>query len=504
MKKWIARVLLAALAGLLIAARPAQAQYAYTTNADGVSVTITGYTGPGGAVTIPTNINNLLVTSIGDYAFEECTSLTSVTIPASVTNIGYAAFYLCTFLTNVTIPGGVTNIGGAAFSYCDSLTAINVAANNAFFLSVAGVLFNAGETTLIEYPAGKAGTYAIPNGVTSIGAYAFSGPSLTSVTIPDSVTSIGVEAFASCTSLTNVTIGDGVTSIGDYAFESCRGLTNVTIGNSVTNIGEAPFLDCLSLTAINVDPNNPIYMSVGGILFNQGQTMLIEYPAGNPVTSYAIPNTVTIIGDYAFFYCYALTSVTIPASVTSIGEYAFEYCSSLATVTLAYGLTSIGDYAFEECTSLTSVTIPASVTTIQSYAFYYCTSLQGVYFLGNAPAPASLVFRGDNSAIAYYLPGTRGWSTVYAGIRTAPWTLPNPMILNNSINFGAQPGGFSFTVSWASNATVVVEAASNLAAPDWQPLQTNTLTDTATNGFFNFSDPDWTNYPSRFYRLISP
>ncbi|MGA2750604.1 MAG: hypothetical protein ABSG59_17670, partial [Verrucomicrobiota bacterium] len=116
------------------------------------------------------------------------------------------------------------------------------------------------------------------------------------------------------------------------------------------------------------------------------------------------------------------------------------------------------------------------------------------------------VFYDDNcdctlKVTLYYLPGTTGWRTNFDGIPTALWTLPNPMILNNSTKFGLQPGGFSFTVSWASNATVVVEASTNLATPTWQPLQTNTIA--ATNGVLNFSDPDWTSFPGRFYRVVA-
>jgi hypothetical protein len=157
--------------------------------------------------------------------------------------------------------------------------------------------------------------------------------------------------------------------------------------------------------------------------------------------------------------------------------------------------------AFANVYRLTSVTIPGSVTNIGSYAFENCSSLTSVHFTGNAPSPTTdpTVFFGD-AATVYYLPGTTGWGARFDIRPTAPWFLPNPQILNHSASFGVQPGGFGFTISWATNVSVVVEAATNLANPVWLPVSTNTL----TGGTNYFSDPQWTNYPGRFYRLRSP
>jgi hypothetical protein len=172
-------------------------------------------------------------------------------------------------------------------------------------------------------------------------------------------------------------------------------------------------------------------------------------------------------------------------------------------VTIGNSVTSIGVQAFYGCSGLTSVTIPNSVTSIEGYAFFDCYSLTSVYFQGNSPTPTndSTVFSGSPygyPATVYYLPGTTGWGAMFDGLPTAPWFLPNPVILNNSANFGVQPGGFGFTISWATNASVVVEAATNLANPVWIPVSTSTL----TGGTNYFSDPQWTNYPMRFYRAV--
>jgi hypothetical protein len=211
-----------------------QAQFTYTSNNG--AITITGYTGPGGAVTIPGMINGLPVTSIG-----------------------YRAFAYCDFLTSIMIPNSVTNIGDLAFgSY--SLNSITVDRLNPVYISVDGVLFDKGQTTLIQYPEGKAGSYAVPNSVTSIGSAAFRDCGLLSVTIPDSVTDIWSESFDSCTSLTNVTIPDSVTSIGYAAFRDC-GLLSVTIPDSITDIGYGAFMGCTSLTSVTI-PNS--VTNIGG------------------------------------------------------------------------------------------------------------------------------------------------------------------------------------------------------------------------------------------------
>ncbi len=257
------------------------------------------------------------MTSIGENAFSDCTSLTSITIPDSVTSIGEYAFSGCTSLTSVTIPDSVTSIGNFAFEDCTSLTSIT-----------------------------------IPDSVTSIGDRAFSAcTSLTSVTIPDSVTSIGYKAFCNCESLTSVTIGNSVTSIGEGAFCDCTRLTSVTIGNGVTSIGDIVFEGCTGLTSINIPDS---VTSIGENAFSVCTSL----------TSITIPDSVTSIGGGAFEDCTSLTSVTIPDSVTSIGESAFEDCTSLTSITIGNGAPSIGYNAFSGCTNLTSLIIPDSVTRI--------------------------------------------------------------------------------------------------------------------------------------------
>ena len=301
-----------------------------------------------------TNIKSVVIekgiTSIGDYAFYKCVSLTNVTITDSVRNIGYSAFCNCTSLTSVTVPDSVTSIGDYAFYGCTSLTSVT-----------------------------------IPDSVTDIGDSAFYNcKSLTNVTIPNSITMIGSDTFCRCSSLENITIPDSVTSICNHAFYECTSLTSITIPNSVTSIGSSIFYNCTSLTSIEVSGNNKNYSSLDGVLFNKNKTELITYPLGKTDSEYAIPNSVTSIGRYAFDGCTSLTSVTIPDSVASIGEGAFNGCKSLANVTIGNNdsaekrSTEIGNSAFSECTSLSSVTIGNNVTSIGVAAFSDCSSLTSV------------------------------------------------------------------------------------------------------------------------------
>ena len=301
------------------------------------------YVGPGGDVVIPGG-----VTSIGQAVFKWSKKLKSVTIPDSVTSIGVSAFINCRDLTNVMIPGSVTSIGDSAFYHCSSLT---------------------------------------------------------SVTIPDGVTSIGDFAFSECESLANVTIGNGVKSIGQAVFKLCKKLKSVTIPDGVTHIGDSAFSWCSRLTGLSVDENNPNYVSDKfGCLYNKSKTTLIQYPIGNRRTSFTIPDSVTSIGDHAFWGCHNLTSVTIPNSVTNIGNDAFSCCNSLTSVTIPDSVTSIEGNTFYDCSSLTSVMIPNSVTKIANSAFSGCSSLTSVKIPESVTSIANSAFSGCGSLTSVTIP----------------------------------------------------------------------------------------------------
>ncbi len=401
-----------------------------------------------GEVVIPESVEHegtaYSVTSIGKYAFQNCSGLTSVTIPNSVTSIGRWAFSYCKGLTSVTIsdiiawcnidftdynsnplyyanhlylngeevkdlviPNSMTSIGSYAFAGCSGLTSVTIP-NSVTSIGSYAFYYCLGLTSV-----------TIPNSVTSIGSYAFyncsgltsvhisdiaawcnidfndafsnplycahhlymNGEEVKDLVIPNSVTSIGASAFEDCSGLTSVTIPNSVTSIGSSAFEYCSGLTSVTIPNSVTSIGSSAFSSCKGLTSVTI--GNSV-KSIGDWAFSHCSGL----------TSVTIPNSVTSIGDDAFFYCSGLTSVTIGNSVTSIGEYAFYECDGLTSVTIPNSVTSIGGGAFRGCDGLTSVTIGNSVTSIGEYAFYECSGLTSVTIPNSVTSIGDWAFSG--------------------------------------------------------------------------------------------------------------
>ena len=335
------------------------------------------------------------VTSIGDYAFTGCTSLTGVTIPDRVVRIGGGAFW-ATRLTSVTIPSSVTSIGSAAFGMCGVLTDIYYGGSGVDWLAAGGAYARVPENTTVHFKEELYGRGACGENVNWVmtldGTLTISGTGemadysgsdnfvpwiaakeyIQSVVIESGVTSIGDGAFYGCTVLTSVTIPGSVTDIGGGAFEGCIGLTRVVLPHGVTSIGMYAFDRCSALTDVT------------------------------------IPNSVTMIGDGAFYGCTGLANVTIPGSVTTISDDTFAYCDALSSVTIPDSVTSIGYGAFYTCKALTSVTIPGGVTKIGNNAFYGCDALTDIYYGGygidwlkaggghdRAPENAAVHFKDD-------------------------------------------------------------------------------------------------------------
>lgn len=312
------------------------------------------------------------VTCIGEYAFDGCKGMVSITIPDTVTAIEEFAFCGCTRLKSITLSNSIIRIADGAFIDCEKLQAVHFIGSIDTWLAIdmyewidsplekGAALFINGE---------KLEELFVPQGITCIGDRAFSGcSSLMSITIPDSVTSIGESAFYKCTNLTSITIPDSVTSIGRYALCGCNSLTRISIPNSVTNIEDGTFEDCINLVNVKL-PNN--LTRLGKYIFRNCSNL----------KNITIPKNVTIIEEESFCGCSNLTSISIPNGVTSIEDSAFNECSSLTSITIPDSVTSIGMYAFCGCSSLTSIKIPNNVTTIEDNAFDGCCNLISVTIL---------------------------------------------------------------------------------------------------------------------------
>jgi len=278
----------------------------------------------------------------------------SYTIPNSATSIGDYAFYCCVKLTSVTIPNTVLSIGNNTFSGCPSLTSVYFQGNAP---GVGSEVFAGDSLATIYYLSGTTG-WTNPWG--GCPAVVVTVPDYTYTATNGTITITRYTGSARVVNITDMIGGLPVTSIGNDAFHFCTNLTDVTIPNSITNIGGGPFGACTSLNSITVDPGNPVYSSVAGVLFNKSQTTLIQCPGGE-TGNYTIPESVTNLGYAAFGTCMSLTNVMIPDSVTSIGDWAFSYCYDLNNVTIPSSLTIIGDNAFYDCINMTSAAIPNRV-----------------------------------------------------------------------------------------------------------------------------------------------
>jgi hypothetical protein len=501
--------------------------WTYTTNANS-TCTLTGYSGPGGVVTLPSTISGLTVASIGFSAFSDGdlakSGLTVITIPESVTSIAGFAFSNCSSLIAAFLPGSVTNIGGWAFAYCPKLMALVVNPRNPVYCDVDGVLMNQSQTALIQYPAAVAGSYTIPSSITNVGEAAFGGATgLTSVAVGPKVLSIASTSFADCTGLNVIAVDPanpaysslagvlfnrskttlvlyptgaaggyvipaGVTNVADDAFSYCKTLTSVTMPDSLTTIGDSAFYTCSGLTNATIGPG---VTSIGAAAFANCTSL----------KALTIPPGLRSIGNSGFAGCSGLATVNVGSGVANIGQWAFAFCTSLTNLILGPNVSSIGALAFNGCSGLRSITFPSSLASIGDSAFIGCMGLTNVYFWGNAPGVGSGVFAGIYPPAVYYLPGTTGWASfsTNTGLPTALWLLPNPLVLLNSSSFGVRTNQFGFIISWATNRPVAVEACTNLANASWSSIGTNTL----TGGSSYFRDPKWTNYNRRFYRLRS-
>ena len=356
-----------------------------------------------GDITIPDTLGGCPVTRIGDWAFDGCSALTSVTIPETVTSIGESAFADCSSLKNVNVPNAVTSIGESAFYNCGVLENVKIPDG----VTVIEDWTFSGCVALTEM--------SIPYGVTSIGESAFDGCSgLVDLTIPETVKTIGESAFSGCTSLESLILYEGLESIGDYAFSGCMSLTSAHVPDSVMTLGKSEFADCTSLETVTIGKG---VKSIGEHMFRDCTALTyVGLPEGlesigygafsdcEALTKITLPESVTEIWDSAFIGCGKLKYVSLPPALSSIKDYTFNACSSLADLTIPAGVKDIGSYAFHGCSSLTDLTIPDAVGAIGSLAFSDCTALANVTFEYGVASIGDDVFNGCAKLATVSLP----------------------------------------------------------------------------------------------------
>lgn len=496
--------------------------YTYVTN--GSAITITGYTGTVSDITIPNTISDLPVITIGQSAFSGST-ITSVDIPTSVTNIEPFAFEGCDSLTSISIPNSVVQVGTGTFYQCTGLSSVDLPR----------------DLETLE---------------TGLFARCFS---LGSISIPSKVGVIEYAAFGDCVSLTDMVLPNSVTDVQQDAFRGCASLESISIGTGLQTFdlisGDLLFIHgkpllpgCTNLAMYTVNKHNSYFSSDEGVLLNKDQSELLMCPVGK-FGNYILPASVTNISESAFYGCAGLTNIVlpdglisidqaafmrcsgitnmiIPSTVSFIGPAAFFACSSIESITIPYGITDLSpdlfvgcsdlinvdipnsvtniSSAFANCSSLTNIIIPASVTHIGVTAFSECANLSSVLFEGNAPiigdgSPnnSESLFWGSPNVVCFYLPETTGWGATFGERPTVLW---HAQVDTNESDFSIHTNGFNFSITGPTNLPIVVEASASLGDPMWVSLQNALL----TNGSFFFRDDQWTNYPTRFYRVRAP
>ena len=468
---------------------------------DGFGAAIASHTYENGVGTITFDAP---MTTIGDYAFSGCKTLTSIDLPEGLKRIGNRAFEFCTGLTSMVIPDSVTDLGSVVFSN-SGVTSVSIGdivetksmnsplgGGNNLSVTVREGVRTIGESvfsgcsfiTSISLPEsltsiGRSAFYncrglsavTIPAAVTEIGEHAFREcKNLTSMEIPAGITRIAPYTFQLCTGLTSVSLPDGLTEIGDYAFGNCTGLTAFTIPTSVTTIGNRAFEFCTGLTSMVIpdsvtDLGSVVFSNSGVTSVSIGdivETKSMNSPLGGGNNlSVTVREGVRTIGESVFSGCSFITSISLPESLTSIGRSAFYNCRGLSAVTIPAAVTEIGEHAFRECKNLTSMEIPAGITRIAPYTFQLCTGLTSVSLPDGLTEIGDYAFGNCTGLTAFTIPT----SVTTIGNRAFEYCTSLDEV---QCKPATPPGGGTYMFYYASDCPIYVPSASVEAYKDAQ------------------------------------
>jgi len=449
-----------------------------------VTYKTTNYNSYSGDVTIPTSVINndtiYSVTCIGEKAFYNCSSLTSIVLPSSITSIGRYAFIRCSNIKSIIIPSSVTDIDVSAFSYCSNLTSVTIFAN-----------------------------------ITSIHSNVFTDCSnLTSIEIPSSVTSIGSMAFWGCKSLKSINIPSNVTSIGAYAFEDCSSLTSINFPASLKKIETGAFFSCTSLNSI-YSYIEPPFAFTSNLFSDISYNNTILYVPLNKKSIYASTHGwkdfVHIIempwfyNESGIFYkkvenysdriivdsANTSGNITIPSTISSDGS--------------TFSVTQIADGAFANNKNLVSVSVPSSVTTVGTGVFSGCTSLAAITWNANTALTDDIMGTQTNPNLLVYVTNSS----------YAPKSVSNIVVNGTADNItltdAASGNNFycptEFTARNISYAHSYSMTTGRGTCQGWEtlalPFDVQTISHSANGRIIPFASYTDTGYPFWLYELTS-
>lgn len=334
------------------------------------------------------------ITAIGDDAFKECIQLESVELPSTLKSIGDQAFRGCTRLKSIVLGPNVEYVGHSAFRDCLRLQSVTI--ENPDVVLAGRAFENCAELNQISLPetsteifeaafnsCGRLTSFDFPRGLKIIGEAAFADcAQLNDLVIPEDVVKIDAGAFGDCTSLKSIELSPALSKIGRYCFKGCSSLESIEIPVRVNSLNGDAFRECVNLKSIQVDPANRFYKAVDGVLFNKSRAFLVAYPSARQASSYEVPDSVTIINDWAFCQADQLQSIALADSLEEIGEGAFYSASSLEEIVLPPSLERIDDIAFRDCVGLRRVEVPEHVWHIGWGAFLGCPKIEVICEVG--------------------------------------------------------------------------------------------------------------------------